>query len=76
MRTATFTLTHREREVAELVAQGLTNRQIAAKLFIAERTAEYHVEQLRTNSDFMLGARSPPGSPPTYRDRPQTTSER
>jgi sugar lactone lactonase YvrE len=30
-----------------LVAQGLTNREIAATLFIAERTAESHVEQIR-----------------------------
>jgi YVTN family beta-propeller protein len=52
VRTATFTLTHREREVAELVAHGLTNRQIAAKLFIAERTAEYHVEQIRNKLGF------------------------
>jgi len=52
VKTATFTLTHREREVAELVAQGLTNRQVAAKLFIAERTAEYHVEQIRNKLGF------------------------
>jgi DNA-binding CsgD family transcriptional regulator/sugar lactone lactonase YvrE len=40
-------LTKREREVAMLVAQGLTNREIAATLFIAERTAESHLEQIR-----------------------------
>ena len=32
-------LTPREREVATLVAQGLTNRQISTKLSISERTA-------------------------------------
>jgi DNA-binding CsgD family transcriptional regulator len=37
------TLTPREREVLALVAQGATNRQIAEKLVIAERTAEIHV---------------------------------
>lgn len=52
MKTAWFTLTQREREVAELVAQGLTNRQIAGKLFISERTAEYHVEQIRNKLGF------------------------
>lgn len=39
-------LTRREREVAALVARGLTNRQIAAELFIAERTADTHVEHI------------------------------
>jgi len=52
MKTATSELTRREREVATLLAQGLTNRQIAEKLFIAERTAEHHVEQIRYKLGF------------------------
>jgi non-specific serine/threonine protein kinase len=36
-------LTPREREVASLVAQGMTNRQIAETLVITERTAANHV---------------------------------
>jgi predicted ATPase/class 3 adenylate cyclase/DNA-binding CsgD family transcriptional regulator len=40
-------LTRREQEVAKLVASGLTNRQIADRLFISERTAEDHVEHIR-----------------------------
>jgi non-specific serine/threonine protein kinase len=36
-------LTPREREVVVLVAQGLTNRQIASALVITERTAENHL---------------------------------
>src|SRR5207302_7685976 len=36
-------LTPREREVASLLARGLTNRQIADQLVISERTAEAHV---------------------------------
>src|SRR5438876_2963081 len=52
VKTVTPDLTRREHEVAELVAQGLTNKQIAGKLFIAERTAEYHVEQIRNKLGF------------------------
>src|SRR5439155_25759167 len=37
-------LTSREREVAALIARGLSNREIATKPTIAERTAISHVE--------------------------------
>jgi pimeloyl-ACP methyl ester carboxylesterase/DNA-binding CsgD family transcriptional regulator len=40
-------LTEREREVATLVADGLTNHAIASRLAIAPRTAEAHVENIR-----------------------------
>jgi DNA-binding NarL/FixJ family response regulator len=33
--------------VAVLVAQGMTNRQIADRLVIAERTVEGHLERIR-----------------------------
>ncbi len=39
-------LTRREREVARLVAQGLTNRQIAEALFVSERTIDHHVSNI------------------------------
>jgi predicted ATPase/DNA-binding SARP family transcriptional activator/DNA-binding CsgD family transcriptional regulator len=39
-------LTPREREVAELVARGLTNRQIASDLYLSERTIENHVSKI------------------------------
>ena len=39
-------LTPREREVAGLVARGLTNRQIAEALVVSQRTAEWHVANL------------------------------
>ena len=39
-------LTRREREIAGLIARGLTNRQIAAALHISERTAENHVQHI------------------------------
>jgi DNA-binding CsgD family transcriptional regulator len=39
-------LTRREREVLELVRQGLSNRQIAHNLWIAESTAKLHVHHV------------------------------
>jgi DNA-binding CsgD family transcriptional regulator/tetratricopeptide (TPR) repeat protein len=39
-------LTPREAEVLALVAEGLTNRQIGARLFISEKTASVHVSRL------------------------------
>ena len=41
-------LTRRERQVAELVAKGLTNREIAAQLYLSERTAQTHVQHILT----------------------------
>ena len=35
-----------------MVAAGMTNRQIAERLFIAERTAEGHVERIRNKLGF------------------------
>ncbi|MDV7355903.1 protein kinase [Rhodococcus oxybenzonivorans] len=45
-------LTKREREVADLVAEGLTNKQIAARLVISPRTAQGHVEHLLAKLGF------------------------
>jgi non-specific serine/threonine protein kinase len=45
-------LTRREFEIATMVAAGMTNRQISQKLFIAERTAEGHVERIRNKLGF------------------------
>lgn len=40
-------ISRRQAQVATLVAEGLTNAQIASRLHISERTAEWHVEELR-----------------------------
>lgn len=47
-------LTQREEEVLALLARGLTNREIADRLFISPKTAEHHVSQVLEK----LGARS------------------
>jgi DNA-binding NarL/FixJ family response regulator len=47
-------LTPSERRVAELVAEGQTNREVAAALFLSERTVESHL----SNAYRKLGVRS------------------
>jgi predicted ATPase/DNA-binding CsgD family transcriptional regulator len=46
------TLTRREREVAVLAARGLTNRDIATRLFLSVRTVEVHVDHALTKLGF------------------------
>jgi predicted ATPase/DNA-binding CsgD family transcriptional regulator len=45
-------LTARELQVARLIAAGRSNKQIAAELVIAQRTAENHVEHILTKLGF------------------------
>lgn len=45
-------LTGRQREVARLIARGLSNREIATALVISPRTAEAHVENILTKLGF------------------------
>jgi ATP/maltotriose-dependent transcriptional regulator MalT len=51
-RPARSRLTPRERQVAALVASGLSNKEIAEKLVIGERTAEGHVERILGKLEF------------------------
>jgi predicted ATPase/DNA-binding CsgD family transcriptional regulator len=46
------TLTRREGEIATLVATGLTNREIAGKLYLSVRTVEVHVDHILTKLGF------------------------
>jgi non-specific serine/threonine protein kinase len=64
-------LTKREHEVTELIAGGLTNRQIAERLFIAQRTVDTHVGHIlaklgcsnRSQAAVLVGGRRPPAAP-------------
>jgi DNA-binding CsgD family transcriptional regulator len=47
-------LTRREQDIAALVTQGLTNREIGARLRVSERTVEAHLDRVRAK----LGVRS------------------
>jgi non-specific serine/threonine protein kinase len=66
-----FPLTKREHEVTELIAGGLTNRQIAERLFIAQRTVDTHVGHIlaklgcsnRSQAAVLMGGRQPPVAP-------------
>ena len=51
-RGSSSALTRREAEVAALVARGLTNRDIAAQLFLSVRTVEVHVNHVLTKLGF------------------------
>lgn len=42
VRNSTLLLTSREMEIAQLVAQGMSSKQIAAQLFISEETVKTH----------------------------------
>jgi non-specific serine/threonine protein kinase len=49
-------LTRRERQVADLVGQGMSNREIAGRLMISQRTAKTHVENILRKLGFTARA--------------------
>jgi DNA-binding NarL/FixJ family response regulator len=48
------TLSEREQAIADLVVAGRTNKQVAATLFLAEKTVEHHLSRIYVK----LGVRS------------------
>jgi DNA-binding NarL/FixJ family response regulator len=45
-------LSRREREVASLVANGISNREIAERLYLSERTVDNHVHHILAKLGF------------------------
>jgi len=71
-------LTAQESRLLELIGEGLTNRQIAAEMFLAEKTVKNYVSQLlaklglqRRTQAAVLAARHPTGQAKRHR-RPDT----
>lgn len=52
MAHGTAALSRREREIVELVAEGLTDGEIAKRLFLSRRTVEGHVQHVRNKLGF------------------------
>ena len=65
-------LTAAERRVATLTAEGRTNREVAAALFVNERTVETHLSHVYTK----LGVRSRAELARTFRPDEQSSVER
>jgi DNA-binding NarL/FixJ family response regulator len=61
------TLTAREEEVLALLGQGLSNMDIAARLYISRRTAEHHVSNILAKLG--LGSRAEATAFAVRRDR-------
>ncbi len=53
-RATTSNLTPQEEAVSTLVAQGLSNREVAAELYVSPKTVQYHLTRIYAK----LGVRS------------------
>ena len=64
-------LTDTERSIAELVAQGLTNRQIAVQMFVSSHTVAFHLRQIFRK--LSIGSRVQLARVTTEQQRPATS---
>ncbi len=69
-------LTEREREVLALIAEGMSNKAIAARLFVTERTVEAHVTRSSRSLDFPSHQISTAGCLPYSRSYESSRSSR
>jgi DNA-binding NarL/FixJ family response regulator len=53
-------LTRRQLQIARLIADDLTNRQIAARLFLSERTVETHITNILNKLGLNSGIQNQP----------------
>jgi len=43
---SSLSLTEREQDVVALVTKGMTNRQVAAELYVSNKAVEYHLRNI------------------------------
>jgi DNA-binding CsgD family transcriptional regulator len=67
LRSVRPSLTHRERQVATLAAQGAKSREIADQLYLSPRTVENHLQRVYTK----LGVNGRDALAPALRTLPQ-----
>jgi predicted ATPase/DNA-binding CsgD family transcriptional regulator len=69
-------LTGRQLEIARLIADDLTNRQIAERLFLSERTVETHITNMLNKLGLNSASSSAAGWPNSRRGRPSPEASR
>lgn len=68
--TGLRTLTPQERQVVDIVREGATNRQVAARMYLSPRTIDYHLRNVFTTLDLSSRAQLIAPAP----DAPQLAS--
>ena len=60
-------LTQQERKILALVADGMTNKEIAAEIFLSDKTVKNYVSSILAKLNLERRARRPPSSPASRR---------